>query len=83
MFAHLSPHGVIHNLRRRLKLLGVKDPENYMTHDFRRGHARDLQRNGAHLSEILRAGLSSMSALRLHLCILLMSNQANGPAQRS
>ena len=35
---------------------GIAKADSARTHDFRRGHARDLQRQGATLNEILRAG---------------------------
>ena len=36
--------------------LKVPDANMYRSHDFRRGHAEDMRRNGATLGEILRAG---------------------------
>ena len=42
-------------LRRRLARLGVAGALSYRSHDFRRGHARDLQASGASLYEILQA----------------------------
>eukprot|EP00973_Karenia_brevis_P068051 9467458-Karenia_brevis.AAC.1 len=36
--------------------LQVPEAHLYATHDFRRGHAKDLQLSGAPLSEILEAG---------------------------
>ena len=43
-------------LRTQLQALGVKDALRYRTHDFRRGHAKDLVAAGASLREILNAG---------------------------
>ena len=34
----------------------IPEARFYRTHDLRRGHARDLQKNGASLAEILEAG---------------------------
>ena len=39
-----------------MKLCGVDCSASYRTHDLRRGHAKDLQVNGATLYEILAAG---------------------------
>jgi len=47
---------VLSNLRRRLALIGVVDGQSYRTHDFRRGHARDIQFRGGSLRELLEAG---------------------------
>jgi len=55
-FKHLKGAAVLATLRRRLALLAVADAASYVTQDFRRGHARDLQANGATLAEILKAG---------------------------
>ena len=55
-FANLSLNAVLVGLRNRLALLGVADAACYRSHDFRRGHARDLQARGASLFEILEAG---------------------------
>ena len=55
-FADMSPASVLEGLRARLKLLGVPNAEKYRTHDFRRGHAKDLLAAGATLYEILAAG---------------------------
>ena len=43
-------------LRGWLGCLGIKQADQYRTHDIRRGHARDLQKRGATLCEILSAG---------------------------
>ena len=57
-------------LRQRLATLGVNDASLYRTHDFRRGHAKDLQDSGAPLYAILKAGEwrsgSFLSYLDLH-----------------
>ena len=37
-------------------MLGIVDAARYRLHDFRRGHARDMQARGATLREILDAG---------------------------
>ena len=55
-FAEFSAGMALTRLRYTLSLLGVLDAVKYRTHDLRRGHARDLQENGASLGEILAAG---------------------------
>ena len=67
IFRQLSPHDVTCTLRRRLAKLRVKHADEFRSHDFRRGHARDLQRNGARLGEILKAGEWSSPAFLKYL----------------
>ena len=55
-FRKFSPGIVLEHLRARLKVLKIEDWWQYRSHDFRRGHARDLQARGAHLYEIFAAG---------------------------
>ena len=55
-FAFFHARSALGILRSWLKVMGVKDASFYRTHDFRRGHARDMLRAGARLHEILRAG---------------------------
>ena len=43
-------------LRQRLHKLDVPDASLYRTHDFRRGHAKNLQVSGTSLVVILEAG---------------------------
>ena len=55
-FAGISAASALAQLRVMLALLRVDDAGIYRTHDFRRGHARDMQSNGSTLREILEAG---------------------------
>ena len=55
-FAHISGAFAMSELRRRLVLLDIVDARGYWLHDFRRGHADDMRRNGKRLKEILFAG---------------------------
>jgi hypothetical protein len=55
-FAGVTAAGTRAELRRILARLGVVDAPLYGTHDFRRGHAKDLVENGATIAEILSAG---------------------------
>ena len=55
-FVGFSAGGALSCLRGLLEFLKVPDANIYRTHDLRRGHARDLQANGATLATILAAG---------------------------
>ena len=55
-FARFDGRSSLAILRGWLAHLGVVDAAKYRTHDLRRGHARDMARNGARLHEILAAG---------------------------
>jgi len=50
LFARVTAQSALHALREMLAMLQVKDAEQYGTHDFRRGHALDLQLSGAPLT---------------------------------
>ena len=55
-FGAISAAGALDGLREILHDMGIKDAGLFRTHDFRRGHARDLQSNGSTLRDILLAG---------------------------
>ena len=55
-FFHLRPEDVNLQLRRRLCKLNVKEACEYRTHEFRRGHCRDLQTSKNPLAVVLDAG---------------------------
>ena len=55
-FVAFTPASALASLRSVLRELGVANANAYRTHDFRRGHARDMQARGATLREILDAG---------------------------
>ena len=55
-FEKISAAKALCRLRDILQVLKVPEFESYRTHDFRRGHARDMQADGASLGEILAAG---------------------------
>ena len=67
IFAGITPAGFVRTLRARLARLDIKDPDNYGSHDFRRGHAVDMQLGGRSLGEILRAGEWSSPAFMKYL----------------
>jgi len=54
-------------LRAVLAKLEVAEPGTYATQDFRRGHAEDLRKSGAPLSEILKAGQWRSAAFMSYL----------------
>ena len=56
LFEGIAPSMALAYLRSVLVDLSVPKAMEYRTHDLRRGHARDLQCNGASLYEILSAG---------------------------
>ena len=56
IFKGITPAEALKCLRTCLEDLGVKDAASYRCHDFRRGHALDLQLSGASLWTILEAG---------------------------
>ena len=56
MLAGVTAGRALFVLRTMLAILGVPDAMKYRTHDFRRGHAKDLQMSGAPLYTILVAG---------------------------
>ena len=66
-FAKTIKNDALKDLRALLHTLGIKEAAQYRTHDFRRGHARDLQRSGANLSVILQAGEWRSSAFMEYL----------------
>ena len=55
-FKHLTATAALRELRHLLGLIGVKEAGRHRTHDIRRGHAKDMQLNGATLYQILKAG---------------------------
>ena len=55
-WAAFSERFVLSRLRTLLAKLEIVSPQLYGTHDFRRGHAKDLQKSGVPLAKILAAG---------------------------
>ena len=56
VFKGTTAQAASEDLKSRLVRLTIPDAESFRPHDFRRGHARDLQRRGRRLNEILKAG---------------------------
>ena len=55
-FASFDAREALGTLRTWLQVLNIEGAAKYRTHDFRRGHALDLQKGGASLRTILEAG---------------------------
>jgi len=55
-FGVWDKRSVLQKLRQRLHMIGVPEAAKFRTHDFRRGHARDMQVGGKNLYQILKAG---------------------------
>ena len=55
-FIHISPGMALARMREILLAMNVPGANQYRTHDFRRGHADDMRRNGKSMVEILRMG---------------------------
>ena len=70
VFEGISAACALETLRNMLSVLQVPDSHLYRTHDFRRGHDRDLQLGGASLAEILAAGKWSSPAFLKYLDML-------------
>jgi len=76
VFAGISAACALSTLRTVLMMLQVPDAGLYRTHDFRRGHARDLQLGGATLGEILAAGQWSSPAFLKYLDMMQLETEA-------
>ena len=66
-FFHLKQEEVNLQVRRRLCRLKIKDACEYRTHDFRRGHARDIQSSKNPLAELLDAGQWKSAAFKHYI----------------
>ena len=66
-WADVSHSAVLEHLRRTLERLQVPDHGLYGTHDFRRGHAKDLQQSGRPIAELLAAGEWKSKAVKKYL----------------
>jgi hypothetical protein len=75
-FVHITAASALRVLRDLLVKLEVKDAGLYRTHDFRRGHARDMQAWGSTLAEILAAGEWSSPAFMKYLDMMALERDA-------
>ena len=66
LFPGISPWGALRTMRRMLVILKVPDAGKYCVHDFRRGHALDLQLSGACLSGWLVPCTLRVRDVRVH-----------------
>ena len=66
-FAHWSPAKVLAELRRRLRVLEIADPDSYGLHSFRRGAAQDMAAEGASIVAIMLAGGWRSNAFLIYL----------------
>ena len=64
---HLRQGLVNHEIKRRMRKLEVAAATNFSSHDFRRGHARDLQESNAPLCDILKAGQWRSPAFKIYM----------------
>ncbi len=53
LFPEITASSALRTLRTMLQVLGVDRSHEYRTHDFRRGHAKDLQLSGATVHVVL------------------------------
>jgi hypothetical protein len=75
-FSGLTGFGALSKMRDRLVKLGLKEAKEFVLHDIRRGHARDLQLKGASLWEILQAGEWSSPAFMKYLDVCRLKGDA-------
>ena len=66
-FMHLRQGLVNHEIKRRMRKSEVAGAMNFSSHDFRRGHARDLQESNAPLCDILKAGQWRSPAFKTYM----------------
>ena len=75
-FKHITAASALRVLRDMLGQLEVERAGLYRTHDFRRGHARDMQACGRTLAEILQAGEWSSPAFMKYLDMMALERDA-------
>ena len=61
-FVHITPSTAMGELRKTLAQLSVPDSARYGTQDFRRGHAKDMQKSHQPLAVICSRGDWSVSS---------------------
>ena len=75
-WAHISAENARARIRSRLTELQVPQASRYGTHDFRRGHAKDMAESGSTLAQILRAGQWRSAAFMRYMEEASLSRQA-------
>jgi hypothetical protein len=68
MFEGITPQIAVAQLKTMLQLVGVEDAHDYITHDIRRGHAKDLQLSGRGLAFVLAARSNASLARQARHC---------------
>ena len=76
-----GPKEANNELRRRLRVVGVRKAQDFTLHAFRRGHAMDLVARGARLWEILQAGEWRSPAFLAYLKLHKVECEATQEAQ--
>ena len=87
-FAKITPASALARLRSFLRELGVANAGMYRTHDWRRGHAKDMQMNGSTLYQILMAGewrspsfMSYMDLMELEMGATMEAHMAESSSE--
>ena len=87
-FAKITPASALARLRCFLRELDVADAHKYRTHDWRRGHAKDMQMNGSTLYQILMAGewrspsfMSYMDLMELEMGATMEAHMAESSSE--
>ena len=87
-FPGINAGGALKQLRLMLQLLDVQDFALFRCHDLRRGHANDMQLNGASMCEILAAGewrspafMDYMSLMDLEMGAMMEVHQAESSSE--
>ena len=75
-FSSFTPASALSATRELLTLLEIPKAAKYRIHDFRRGHARDIQSSGATLAEILRYGEWHSPAYKKYLDLEVLEEEA-------
>jgi hypothetical protein len=87
-FPGIKAGAALKQLKDVLQFLGLENFGSYRCHDLRRGHAKDMQLNGATLYEILAAGewrspafLDYMSLMELEMGAVIEAHQAESSSE--
>ena len=80
LFAGITAATALVALREMLEGLGVSDAASFRTHDFRRGHALDLQLSGAISSGLVQVVVASACCSGAPLWQILAAGEWRSPA---
>ena len=88
VFGGISAGSALKQLKHILTVLEVDNANSYRCHDLRRGHAKDMQMNGASLQQILAAGewrspsfLQYLDMVNLELGAVIEAHQAESSSE--